>query len=99
MSKNRKQKMITPEIMRQAVVGAFTKLDPRYMMKNPVMFVVEIGFVISLVLSFAPGLLETRRRTRAFTTVLCRPFCSLRCCLQTLPNQWRRGAEKRRPPA
>ena len=49
MSKNRKQKMITPEIMRQAVVGAFTKLDPRYMMKNPVMFVVEIGFVISLV--------------------------------------------------
>ena len=57
MSKNRKQKMITPEIMRQAVVGAFTKLDPRYMMKNPVMFVVEIGFVISLVLSFAPGLL------------------------------------------
>ena len=46
MSKNRKQKMITPEIMRQAVVGAFTKLDPRYMMKNPVMFVVEIGFVI-----------------------------------------------------
>ena len=51
MSKNRKQKMITPEIMRQAVVGAFTKLDPRYMMKNPVMFVVEIGFVISLALS------------------------------------------------
>ena len=100
MSKNRKQKMITPEIMRQAVVGAFTKLDPRYMMKNPVMFVVEIGFVISLVLSFAPGLLgDTTPNARVYNSIVCRPFCSLRCCLQTLPNQWRRGAEKRRPPA
>ena len=69
MSKNRKQKMITPEIMRQAVVGAFTKLDPRYMMKNPVMFVVEIGFVISLVLSFAPGLLGDTTEAKGW----CRP--------------------------
>ena len=71
MSKNRKQKMITPEIMRQAVVGAFTKLDPRYMMKNPVMFVVEIGFVISLVLSFAPGLLgDTTPNARVYNSIV-----------------------------
>ena len=69
MSKNRKQTMITPEIMRQAVAGAFTKLDPRYMMKNPVMFVVEIGFVISLVLSFAPGLLAAVGIFAALITV------------------------------
>ena len=56
MSKKRNQKLITPEILRQAVVGSFTKLNPRYMMKNPVMFVVEVGFVISLVLSFFPNL-------------------------------------------
>ncbi len=30
-------------IIRQAVLGAFTKLDPRKMLKNPVMFVVEVG--------------------------------------------------------
>ena len=71
MSKNRKQKMITPEIMRQAVAGAFTKLDPRYMMKNPVMFVVEIGFVISLVLSFAPGLLgDTTPNARVYNSIV-----------------------------
>ena len=71
MSKNRKQKMITPEIMRQAVVGAFTKLDPRYMMKNPVMFVVEIGFVISLVLSFVPGLLgDTTPNARVYNSIV-----------------------------
>lgn len=56
MSKKQNQKLITPEIMHQAVVGSFMKLNPRYMMKNPVMFVVEIGCIISLILSIVPGL-------------------------------------------
>ena len=56
MSKKRNQKLITPEIFRQAIIGSFVKLNPRYMMKNPVMFVVEIGFVITLILSFFPTL-------------------------------------------
>ena len=43
MSKKHNQKLITPEILRQAVIGSFQKLNPRYMMKNPVMFVVEVG--------------------------------------------------------
>lgn len=54
MSKKRNQKLITPEILRQAVVGTFAKLNPRYMMKNPVMFVVEVGCFITLILSFFP---------------------------------------------
>lgn len=52
---NCKQKMITPEIFKQALLGSFLKLDPRYMIKNPVMFVVEIGFVITLLLTVIPG--------------------------------------------
>lgn len=56
MSKKRNQKLITPEIFRQAVIGSFVKLNPRYMMKNPVMFVVEVGFVITLILSIFPAL-------------------------------------------
>ncbi len=55
MSK-KNQKLITPDIFRQAVIGSFTKLNPVYMMKNPVMFVVEIGCFITLLLSFFPGL-------------------------------------------
>lgn len=42
--------------MKSSMIGAFTKLDPRYMMKNPVMFVVEIGFAITLLLCFFPSL-------------------------------------------
>ena len=42
-------------------MGSFIKLNPRYMMKNPVMFVVEVGFFITLLLSFFPGLFGDAR--------------------------------------
>ena len=56
MSKKHNQKLITPEIVRQAVIGSFVKLNPRYMMKNPVMFVVVVGVFITLILSIFPSL-------------------------------------------
>lgn len=58
MSKVKQQttKFITKEILKSSVTGAFKKLDPRYMMKNPVMFVVETGFLITLLLCFMPNL-------------------------------------------
>ena len=56
MSKKEKTKFITGDIMKSSIIGAFQKLDPRYMAKNPVMFVVEIGFIITLALTFFPTL-------------------------------------------
>ena len=53
---SKKQKLLTPEILNQAFLGSFKKLDPRYMIKHPVMFVVEVGFVITLILAIFPGL-------------------------------------------
>jgi potassium-transporting ATPase ATP-binding subunit len=35
------------QIMRQAMLDAFRKLDPRWMIKNPVMFVVEVGSLLT----------------------------------------------------
>jgi K+-transporting ATPase ATPase B chain len=40
------------KIVRQALIDSFVKLNPRTMMKNPVMFVVEVGSVITSVLLF-----------------------------------------------
>src|SRR5487761_585168 len=37
------------KILRGAVVDAFRKLDPRTMVKNPVMFVVEVGAVVTTI--------------------------------------------------
>ena len=34
-------------ILRPAIVDSFKKLDPRHQIKNPVMFVVEVGSVLA----------------------------------------------------
>ncbi|MDV7763767.1 potassium-transporting ATPase subunit KdpB [Peribacillus simplex] len=47
---------LNKEIVGQAIKDAFKKLDPRIMARNPVMFVVEIGFVITLLLSIFPNI-------------------------------------------
>src|ERR1039458_7635297 len=39
-----------PSIVRGASIGALRKLNPRTMMANPVMFVVEVGSVITTIL-------------------------------------------------
>jgi potassium-transporting ATPase ATP-binding subunit len=43
------------KIVRRAILDSFVKLDPRHMMGNPVMFVVEIGSVITTALLFKGG--------------------------------------------
>ena len=73
MSK-KNQKLITPEIFRQAIIGSFTKLNPVYMMKNPVMFVVEVGCFITLLLSFFPGLfgdISDGTNLRVYNIIVC----------------------------
>ena len=52
----KKQKAVWEwKIVRRAVVDALVKLNPRKMMGNPVMFVVEVGSVITTVLLFRGG--------------------------------------------
>jgi K+-transporting ATPase ATPase B chain len=53
---NTKTKFITKDILKSSIIGAFTKLNPRYMIRNPVMFVVEVGFAVTLLLCFFPNL-------------------------------------------
>ena len=48
----RDTKVVQPEILRRAVVDSFVKLNPRTLMRNPVMFVVGVGSVLTTVLFF-----------------------------------------------
>jgi potassium-transporting ATPase ATP-binding subunit len=41
--------LFRPEIVKRALIDSFKKLDPRVQVRNPVMFVVEIGSVITTV--------------------------------------------------
>src|SRR5262245_15301547 len=45
----RKQKLFDPALVKEAIGEAFVKLNPKVMFRNPVMFAVEIGTVIMLV--------------------------------------------------
>ncbi len=53
--KPRKKAVWEWKIVRRAILDAFLKLNPRKMMGNPVMFVVEIGSVITTALLFEGG--------------------------------------------
>lgn len=71
MSKHVKKQTITPEILHEAILGSFKKLNPRYMIKNPVMFIVEIGFFITLLLSVFPNLFgSSTAQLRAYNIVV-----------------------------
>ncbi len=53
-----KKSWITKGILINAIKDSFKKLNPKAMIKNPVMFVVETGFIITLVLTIFPDLIE-----------------------------------------
>lgn len=65
------KKMLDQEILKSSVKGAFVKLSPAYMIKNPVLFVVEIGFMITFILSIFPNLFgAASNSTRVYTIVV-----------------------------
>jgi K+-transporting ATPase ATPase B chain len=46
------QSLFQPAIVRRAIGDSFFKLNPRTLMRNPVMFVVEVGAVLTTILFF-----------------------------------------------
>src|SRR5438874_13684394 len=50
-SKRRGTSLFDPAILKRAVVDAVGKLNPRTMARNPVMFIVEIGSVVTTLLA------------------------------------------------
>ena len=48
-----RRNLFDPKIVRRAAVDALRKLNPRAMMKNPVMFIVEVGSVLTTLLLIA----------------------------------------------
>ncbi len=52
MADKKSKSLWDARIIRRALVDALVKLDPRTMMKNPVMFVVEVGSVVTTLLLF-----------------------------------------------
>ena len=63
--------LFDPEILREALTGAMRKLDPRVQVRNPVMFVVLVGTVVSLIEAIAhPGVFTWSITVWLFLTVV-----------------------------
>ena len=90
--------LFEPIIIRQAIVDACGKLDPRHQIKNPVMFVVWAGSVLTTLL-FLQAVVGSGGATAGFHSGLSRCGSGSPCCLLTLPRPWRKdGARRRRIP-
>ncbi|SET11882.1 potassium-transporting ATPase subunit KdpB [Paenibacillus sp. NFR01] len=59
MNPNRKS-MLSKEIAKRALLDSLIKCNPLTMMKNPVMFVVEIGTFVVLLMTVFPGYFNTQ---------------------------------------
>ena len=62
--KTQSPSLFQPELVREALKQSFVKLDPRQMIKNPVMFTVELGTVVMLVVSILVLLTPDAERTQ-----------------------------------
>ena len=66
MDKTKKQKIWNWQIVKRAIIDSLVKLNPRKMMGNPVMFVVEVGSVLTTlqlirgIIAPIPGVTNTR---------------------------------------
>lgn len=71
MSKH-KAKGIDSAILHQAFIDSFKKLNPKILIKNPVIFVVEIGFFLTLLLTIHPAIFsEAETNLRVFNAIIC----------------------------
>ncbi|MEY2372432.1 potassium-transporting ATPase subunit KdpB [Lysinibacillus capsici] len=51
-----KKSFLTSKMLKNAMIDALKKFSPNYMLKNPVMFVVEVGFLFVLLLVLFPNM-------------------------------------------
>ena len=57
--------LFEPKVVRQAIASSFAKLDPRHQVRNPVMFVVEVGSLLTTAL-FVHALVATGEAPAGF---------------------------------
>ncbi|WP_456289011.1 potassium-transporting ATPase subunit KdpB [Paenibacillus sp. AK002] len=66
---NTRKRAMSQEMVRQALKDSFTKLNPVLMMRNPVMFVVEAGTLVVLLMTIFPSYFGTEGSSRFNLTV------------------------------
>ena len=97
MSAQSKKAIWNVQIVKRAIIDSFIKLHPRKMMRNPVMFVVEVGSVLTT-LQLIRGIVApiANVTNTDFELQITSGFGSP-CSSQTSRRRWPKGAAKPRP--
>ena len=77
-------------------IVASLKLDPRTQLRNPVMFAVYLGSILTTLLWLQS--LGGRPASRPASSSVSACGSGSRCCSPTSPRRWPRGAARPRPP-
>jgi len=59
-----RKSFLTSKMLKNAMIDALKKFSPTYMLKNPVMFVVEVGFLFVLLLVLFPNMFGMRMENK-----------------------------------
>jgi hypothetical protein len=86
--------MLDPKILVPAIKSAFVKLDPRLMIKSPVMFVVEVVAALTTVI-FLRDLVTAAQISDSRSRSSC--GCGSRCCSPISRKPSPKAAARRRP--
>jgi potassium-transporting ATPase ATP-binding subunit len=70
MSMKKQSQTFNRDILLPALWRAVLKLDPRWMVRNPVMFVVEIGALLTLILTIDPGIFGGLAASRGYNAII-----------------------------
>ena len=85
--------VLDPAILVPAIWQSFVKLSPRVLIRNPVMFVVEIVAALTTIILAARADLGRRRSASPSRSS---SGCGSPCCSPTSPKPWPRAAARRR---
>jgi high-affinity K+ transport system ATPase subunit B len=85
--------LFDPKIVMPAIGSAFVKLDPRTLIKNPVMFVLEVVTALTTVILIRDLITGGGHILFEFQIILWLWFT---VCSRTLPKRWRKAVARRR---
>src|SRR5271167_3510491 len=68
--KRHERGVLGADLMRQALVDSLKKFDPRTQVRNPVMFVVWLGALVTAALTIEPGLFGRSGATAVYNAVV-----------------------------
>jgi K+-transporting ATPase ATPase B chain len=88
--------LFDPALVVPALREAFRKLSPAVQWRNPVMFVVYVGSILTTLLAIQALGAKVKRRPASLSPSRC--GCGSRCSSPTLRKHWPKAAARPRPP-